>query len=83
MPLLAGMGATPQRRAKAASERSRYGALLIDLWSEMELPEPMRTHWAAVVEATLHAPIATDSEQYRRDDDTRRTPLNVVRHADS
>ena len=41
----------------------------------------MRTHWAAVVEATLHAPIATDSEQYRRDDDTRRTPLNVVRHA--
>ena len=43
----------------------------------------MRTHWAAVVEATLHAPIATDSEQYRRDDDTRRTPLDVVRHADS
>ena len=23
------------------------GALLIDLWNEMEVPEPMRTHWAA------------------------------------
>jgi hypothetical protein len=59
------------------------GALLIDLWSEMEVPEPMRTHWAAVIEAKLHAPIAADSEQYRRDDDTRRTPLYVVKHADS
>ena len=59
------------------------GALLIDLWNELEVPEPMRTHWAAVVEATLHAPIAADSEQYRRDYDTRRTPLDVVRHADS
>lgn len=59
------------------------GALLIDLWSEMEVPEPMRTQWATVVEAPLHAPIAPDSEQYRRDDDTRRTPLYVVKHADS
>ncbi len=48
----------------------------------MEVPEPMRTHWAAIVEATLHAPIAADSEQYRRDDDTRRTALDVVKHAD-
>ncbi len=54
------------------------GALLIDLWNEMEVPEPMRTHWAAVIEATLRAPIAAGSEQYRRDDDTRRTPLEVV-----
>ena len=59
------------------------GALLIDLWNEMEVPEPMRTHWAAVVKAALHAPTARDSEQYRRDEDTRRTPLDVVRHADS
>jgi len=58
------------------------GALLIDLWNEMEVPEPMRTHWAAVVEATLHAPIAADSEQYRRDEDTRRTALEVIKHAD-
>jgi len=59
------------------------GALLIDLWNETEVPEPMRTHWAAIVEATLHAPIAADSERYRRDDDTRRKPLYVVKHADS
>lgn len=59
------------------------GALLIDLWNEMELPEPMRTHRAAVVEATLHAPIAADSEQYRRDEGTRSTWLDVVKHADS
>ncbi len=58
------------------------GALLIDLWNEMEVPEPMRTHWAAVVEATLHAPIVKDSERYRRDEDTRRTALDVVKHAD-
>lgn len=58
------------------------GALLIDLWNEMEVPEPMRTHWAEVVEATRHAPTATDFEQYRRDEDTRRTPLDVVGHAD-
>lgn len=59
------------------------GALLIELWNEMEVPEPMRTHWAAVVEATLHAPIAAESELYRRDEDTRRTALDVVMHADS
>lgn len=58
------------------------GALLIDLWNEMEVLEPMRTHWAAVIEATLHAPIAADSEQYRWDEDTRRTALDVVKHAD-
>ena len=43
----------------------------------------LTTEGVSVVEATLHAPIATDSEQYRRDDDTRRTPLYVVKHADS
>lgn len=59
------------------------GALLIDLWSEMEVPEPMRTHWAAVVEATLHKPIPAESKLYRWDEDTRRTPLYVVNHADS
>ena len=57
------------------------GALLIDLWSEMHVPEPMRTYWAAVVEATLHAPIAADSEQHRRDEDTRRAAVDVVKHA--
>lgn len=43
----------------------------------------MRTYWATVVEATpLYAPIAADSEQHRRDEDTRRTELDVVKHAD-
>lgn len=59
------------------------GALLIDLWNELEVPEPMRTHWAAVVDATLHKPIAAESDLYRWDEDTRRTPLYVVKHADS
>jgi transcriptional regulator with XRE-family HTH domain len=58
------------------------GALLIDLWAEMDIPEPMRTHWAAVVEATVHATIAAESERYRWDEDTRRTALDVVKHAD-
>lgn len=59
------------------------GALLIDLWSEMEVPEPMRTHWAAVIEATVLKPIAAESDLYRWDEDTRRTPLDVVKHANS
>lgn len=57
--------------------------LLIDLWPEMDVPEPMRTHWSAVIEATLHAPIPPEHEIGRRDEDTRRTPVDVVRHATS
>lgn len=48
-------------------------ALLIDLWPEMDVPEPMRTPWAAVIDATLHAPIPPEQEIGRRDEDTRRT----------
>ncbi|MEN3123941.1 helix-turn-helix domain-containing protein [Janibacter sp. LM] len=59
------------------------GALLIDLWNEMEVPEPMRTHWAAVVEATVHAPIPAEHELVRRDEDTRRTAFDVIKHANS
>lgn len=59
------------------------GALLIDLWNEMEVPEPMRTHWAAVVEATLHAPIPAEHELVRRDEDTRRTAFDIIKHANS
>lgn len=57
------------------------GAMLIDLWNEMEVPEPMRTHWAGVIEATVHKPIAAESNLYRRDEDTRRTAVDVVKHA--
>ena len=58
-------------------------ALLIDLWPEMEVPEPMRTEWAAVVDATVRAPIPAEHEIGRFDEDTRRTPIDVVRHASS
>lgn len=58
------------------------GALLIDLWNEMEVPEPMRTHWAAVVEATLQIRIPAEPELLRWDEDTRRTALDVVKHAE-
>lgn len=59
------------------------GALLIDLFPEMEVPEPMRTIWAAVVEATVQAPVPTEYELGRRDEDTRRTPRDVIKHASS
>jgi transcriptional regulator with XRE-family HTH domain len=58
-------------------------ALLIDLWPEMNVPEPMRTRWAAVIDATRHAPIPPEQEIGRHDEDTRRTPVDVVKHATS
>lgn len=56
-------------------------ALLIDLWPEMGVPEPMRAHWAAVIDATLQAPIPPEHEIGRRDEDTRRTPVDVIKHS--
>lgn len=56
-------------------------ALLIDLWPEMDVPEPMRTHWAAVIEATMQSPIPSEHELARRGEDTRRTAVDVVNHA--
>lgn len=58
-------------------------ALLIDLWPEMEVPEPMRTHWATVIEATMQTPIPPEHELSSRDQDTRRTARDVVKHASS
>lgn len=58
-------------------------ALLIDLWPEMDVPEPMRTHWAAVIEATMEAPIPSKHELARRDEDTRRTAVDIIKHATS
>ena len=58
-------------------------ALLIDLWSEMDVAEPMRSHWAAVIAATIQAPILREHEIGRRDEDTRRTAIDIVRRADS
>lgn len=59
------------------------GALLIGLWPELEAPEPMRTHWSAVIDATLQTPIPTEHELARSDIDTRRTTRDVVRDAPS
>lgn len=59
------------------------GALLIDLWPEMDVPEPMRIHWAAVIEATMQAPIPPEHELSARDEDTRRTTRDVIKHASS
>jgi len=59
------------------------GALLVDLWPEMDVPEPMSTHWAAVIDATVQAPIPTEYELGLRDDDTRRTSRDVIQHASS
>ena len=56
-------------------------ALLIDLWPEMDVPEPMRTQWAAVIDATLQERIPSEHDLGRRDEDTRRTAVDVVRHA--
>lgn len=58
-------------------------ALLIDLWSEMDVPEPMRTHWAAAIDATIQAPIPPEHEIVRFNEDTRRTTADVVKHASS
>ena len=58
-------------------------ALLIDLWPDLDVPEPMRTYWAAVIDATIQAPIPAEHEIGRFDEDTRRTPIDVVRHATS
>ena len=58
------------------------GALLIDLWREMDVPEPMRAHWQRVIDKTLNAPISPDAEYYRSDETTRRTPLETVRQVD-
>jgi len=58
------------------------GALLIDLWNEMDVPEPMRTHWQRVIDKSLNAPISPDAEYYRPGESTRRTPLETVRQVD-
>lgn len=58
-------------------------ALLIDLWPEMDVPEPMRTEWAAVIDATLHAPIPPEHEIGRFDEDTRLSAVDVIKHATS
>ncbi len=49
----------------------------------MDVPEPMRTEWAAVIDATLHAPIPPEHEIGRFDEDTRLSAVDVIKHATS
>ena len=56
-------------------------ALLIDLWPEMDVLDPMRRQWAAVIDATMQAPIPPEHEMGRHDEDTRRTPVDIIRHS--
>ncbi len=58
------------------------GALLIDLWDELDVPEPMQGLWQSVVDATRQAPTQPEHEYYRRDEETRRSSVQVVEHAD-
>ncbi|MBA3266334.1 MAG: hypothetical protein H0T14_08195 [Nocardioidaceae bacterium] len=58
------------------------GALLIDLWDELDVPEPMRGLWQFVVDATRQAPARPEHEYGRRDEETRRSSVQVVKHAD-
>lgn len=59
------------------------GALLIDLWDELDVPEPVRGLWQSVVDATRQAPAQPEHEYYRRDEETRRSSVQVVKHADA
>lgn len=58
-------------------------ALLIDLWPEINVPEPMRIHWARVIDATVRAAVPAEHEIGRFAEDTRRTAIDVVKHATS
>jgi len=72
-----------RRQARLASGLGQAKLATLAGASQPMLSAYERGHWEPVIEATLHAPIAPDSEFHRRDEDTRRTPLDVVRHADS
>lgn len=59
------------------------GALLLDLWDELDVPEPMRGLWQSVVDATRHAPTQPEHEYNRRDGETRRSSVEVIKHVDA
>jgi hypothetical protein len=56
------------------------GALLIDLWDELDLPEPIRGSWDPLIEANRRAPSKADF-QVRRDE-KRLDPAEIVGYAD-
>lgn len=58
------------------------GALLADLWDELDVPEPMRNLWETLVAANRRAPAQPEKDYYLRDEETRRSSVQVVKHAD-
>lgn len=58
------------------------GALLVDLWDELRVPDPMWGLWEPIIEANRRAPAQRDRDYYFPSEQTPRSPAQVVRHAD-
>lgn len=56
------------------------GALLIELWDDLELAEPIRQAWAPLIAANRQAPVGGDG--HFRHEATRRDSVDVVRYVD-
>jgi transcriptional regulator with XRE-family HTH domain len=56
------------------------GALLIDLWDDLDLAEPIREAWAPLIDANRAAPAKTDA--HFRHEATRRETVDVVGYVD-
>jgi transcriptional regulator with XRE-family HTH domain len=58
------------------------GALLVDLWDELRVPDPMWGLWEPIIEANRRAPAQRDRDYYFPNEQTPRSPAQVIRHAD-
>jgi transcriptional regulator with XRE-family HTH domain len=56
------------------------GALLIDLWDELDLADPIRDAWEPLIAANRRAPAKHDA--YFRHEETRRDTVDVVGYVD-
>lgn len=56
------------------------GALLIELWDDLELSEPIRQAWALIIAKCRN--VATQDGFYIPGDETRHSPVQVIKHAD-
>jgi len=59
------------------------GALLADLWDELDVPEPMHNLWEPLIEANRRAPAQPEKDYYLRDQETRRSSVQVIKHANA
>lgn len=57
------------------------GALLVDLWDELHVPDPMRGLWEPIIEANRRAPAQRDKDYYFPNEQTPRSPAQVIKHA--